>query len=244
MSDVPDPRGQRLQKVLARAGVASSRRKAEALIGAGRVTVNGAVATLGDRVPSGADVRVDGARVEVPAGRTVLVLHKPAGVVTTQHDPQGRPTVMDLVPASPGLHPVGRLDRDSEGLLLLTDDGELALRLTHPRYEHTKRYRAWCAHGTVDGASLARLRHGVELEDGVARADRARQEEGGCVIDLHEGRNRQVRRMLDAVGHPVVRLRRTRVGPIELGELEPGAWREATPEELRALGYDPESSGR
>ncbi len=243
MTDDQDGRGQRLQKVLARAGAASSRRKAEALIEAGRVTVDGAVATLGDRVPRGADVRLDGKRVEVPAGRVVLVLHKPPGVVTTQNDPQGRPTVMDLVPASPGLHPVGRLDRDSEGVLLLTDDGELTLRLTHPRYEHTKRYRAWCAHGTVDGAALARLRHGIELEDGVARADRARPADGGCRIDLHEGRNRQVRRMLEAVGHPVVRLVRTRVGPVELGELEAGAWREATPEELRALGYDPEPSG-
>jgi 23S rRNA pseudouridine2605 synthase len=234
--------GDRLQKWLARAGAAPSRRKAEALIEAGRVRVDGAVARLGQRVPPGAEVRLDG-RVVTPhrAGR-VIVLHKPRGVVSTAHDPHGRPTVLQLVPDLPGLHPVGRLDRDSEGLLLLTDDGELTLRLTHPRYEHRKRYRAWCRDGAPDAEGLARLRRGVELEDGPARADRVRPAPGGVWIELHEGRNRQVRRMLEAVGRPVERLLRTRVGPFELGDLPVGAWRDARPEERRALGYDPNAN--
>jgi 23S rRNA pseudouridine2605 synthase len=234
--------GDRLQKWLARAGAAPSRRKAEALIEAGRVRIDGAVAQLGQRVPPGAEVRLDGRVVRPHRAGTVLVLHKPRGVVSTAHDPRGRPTVMQLVPDLPGLHPVGRLDRDSEGLLLLTDDGELTLRLTHPRYEHRKRYRAWCRGGPPDAEGLARLRRGVELDDGPARADRVRPAAGGVWIDLHEGRNRQVRRMLEAVDRPVERLLRTRVGPIELGDLPPGAWREARPEELRALGYDPGAS--
>lgn len=243
MSEPKAPAGERLQKVLARAGAAPSRRKAEALVEAGRVTVDGAVARLGDRVPPGAEVRLDGRPVVAPAGRTVLLLHKPAGVVTTTADPHGRPTVMSLVPGRPGLHPVGRLDLDSEGLLLLTDDGELTLRLTHPRYEHAKRYRVWCAEGTVDESALRRLRRGVELEDGPARADAARAAPGGCAIELHEGRNRQVRRMLEAVGYRVERLLRTHLSGVALGDLAPGAWREATPEELAALGYDPEANG-
>jgi 23S rRNA pseudouridine2605 synthase len=237
------PTGERLQKVLARAGAAPSRRKAEALVEAGRVTVDGAVARLGDRAPPGAEVRLDGRPVVAPTGRTVLLLHKPAGVVTTADDPQGRPTVTSLVPRRPGLHPVGRLDLDSEGLLLLTDDGDLTLRLTHPRYEHAKRYRVWCAEGTVDGAALRRLRRGVELHDGPARADAADTAPGGCTIELHEGRNRQVRRMLEAVGYTVERLLRTHVAGVELGDLAPGAWREATREELAGLGYDPEANG-
>lgn len=237
------PAGERVQKVLARAGAAPSRRKAEALIEAGRVTVDGVVARLGDRVPPGAEVRLDGRPVVAPPGRSVLLLHKPAGVVTTADDPQGRPTVMRLVPRRPGLHPVGRLDLDSEGLLLLTDDGDLTLRLTHPRYEHVKRYRVWCAEGPVDVGALRRLRRGVELEDGPARADAAHAAPGGCTIELHEGRNRQVRRMLAAVGYTVERLLRTHVSGVGLGDLAPGAWREATPEELARLGYDPEANG-
>lgn len=231
--------GDRLQKWLARAGAAPSRRKAEALIEAGRVTVDGEVAELGARVPGGAEVRLDGRPVAPPDTGTVLLLHKPAGVVATARDPQGRKTVMDLVPDLPGLHTVGRLDADSEGLLLLTDDGSLTLRLTHPRYEHRKRYRVWCRGGTLDGATLERLARGVRLDDGDARADRVRPAAGGAWIDLHEGRNRQVRRMFEAVGRPVERLLRTDVGPLRLGDLAPGAWRHATPEERTALGYDP-----
>ena len=166
--------GDRVQKWLARAGAAPSRRKAEALIEAGRVSVDGAVVELGARVPDGAEVRLDGRLVAPPSTGRVLILHKPAGVVTTLHDPHGRPTVMELVPHVPGLHPVGRLDLDSEGLLLLTDDGALTQRLTHPSFEHRKRYRVWCRGGTPDADARARLRRGVELDDGFARADRVR----------------------------------------------------------------------
>jgi 23S rRNA pseudouridine2605 synthase len=169
----------------------------------------------------------------------VLLLHKPRGVVTTAHDPRGRPTVLSLVPDLPGLHPVGRLDRDSEGLLLLTDDGELTLRLTHPRYEHRKRYRVWCREGTLAPAAATRLRRGVRLEDGPARADRVDPSPGGCRIEVHEGRKRQVRRMLAAVGYHVERLLRTHVAGLALGDLPPGAWREASDEERAALGYAP-----
>lgn len=231
--------GDRVQKWLARAGAAPSRRKAEGLIAAGRVTVDGRTVSLGDRVPAGGEVRLDGRIVAPPATGRVLLLHKPAGVVTTVRDPQGRPTVMDLVPAVAGLHPVGRLDLDSEGLLLLTDDGALTQRLTHPSFEHRKRYRVWCRGGTPDGAALERLSRGVELDDGPARADRVRAADGGAWIDLHEGRTRQVRRMFDAVGWPVERLLRTRVGPVQLGDLPAGAWRDARPGERRGLGYDP-----
>jgi 23S rRNA pseudouridine2605 synthase len=237
----PSLEGERLQKLLARAGAAPSRRKAEALIEAGRVTVDGRIARLGQRARPGADVRLDGRPVARPRVGTVLLLHKPAGVVTTAHDPQGRPTVFSLVPDLPGLHPVGRLDLDSEGLLLLTDDGELTQRLTHPRFEHRKRYRAWCREGTLSATAAARLRRGVRLEDGMARADRIEPAPGGCEIALHEGRKRQVRRMLAAVGYRVERLVRTDVAGIELGGLPVGAWREATPEELRALGYAPDT---
>jgi 23S rRNA pseudouridine2605 synthase len=136
---------------------------------------------------------------------------------------------------------VGRLDLDSEGLLLLTDDGDLTQRLTHPRFEHRKRYRAWCRGGTLSTDAAGRLRQGVRLEDGAARADRVEPAPGGCVIDVHEGRKRQVRRMLAAVGFEVQRLLRTEVAGIELGDLPEGAWREATPEERRALGYAPDT---
>ncbi len=231
--------GERLQRFLARAGVAPSRRKAEAWIEAGRVTVDGAVATLGAKVPTGAEVRVDGTRVERAHGRpTVLLLHKPAGVLSAASDDRGRTTVLELAPRVPGLHPVGRLDLDSEGLILLTDDGDLTQRLTHPRYEHAKRYRVRCRQGTVDEGALGRLARGVRLDDGLARADAVRPAPGGCALVLHEGRNRQVRRMLAAVGYDVTRLLRTGVADLRLGSLKPGEWREATEEERRTLGYD------
>ena len=237
--------GERLQQVLARAGAAPSRRKAEALIDAGRVTIDGAVAELGARVPPGAEVRLDGAEVQAADGPVVFLLHKPAGVVSTAHDPQGRPTVLGLVPRVPGLHTVGRLDMESEGLLLLTNDGELTLRLTHPRYGHHKRYRVWCRQGTLREPTLEKLRGGVDLDDGLAVADVAVAAPGGCVVEIHEGRNRQVRRMLQAVGQHVTRLLRTRQGDIDLGDLAAGAWREPTPAEWSALGYDrPDASGR
>jgi 23S rRNA pseudouridine2605 synthase len=232
------PPGERVQKLLARAGVAS-RRAAEALIAAGRVLVDGVPATLGQRVPPGAEVRVDGRVVVLPERERTFALHKPRGVVTTASDEHGRRTVLDLVPRVPGLHPVGRLDRDSEGLLILTTDGELTLRLTHPRYGQRKTYRVWCREGTVPGPALARLRRGVELHDGPARALAARAAPGGAVVVLQEGRKRQLRRMLAAVGLEVTRLLRTRVGDLPLGSLAPGAYLELGPRDVLRLGYTP-----
>lgn len=202
---------------------------------AGRVAVNGRVATLGERARPEDEVTVDGEPVVRRREHVTYLLHKPVGVVSTASDERGRTTVLDLVPPEPGLHPVGRLDRDSEGLLLLTTDGDLTLRLSHPRYGFDKEYRAWCAQGTVDAASLRRLQEGIELEDGPARALRARPAPGGCVVVLGEGRNREVRRMLEAVGYEVVRLVRVRLGPLRLGELASGAYRRLGPRELARL---------
>ena len=226
--------GERLQKVLARAGVAS-RRHAEVWIRAGRVLVNGNVARLGDRVLPGDRVSVDGRPLERRTRHTTYLLNKPVGVLSTARDERGRPTVMGLVPDEPGLHPVGRLDLDSEGLLLLTTDGELTLLASHPRYGIDKEYRAWCAEGAVAAAALARLRRGVELEDGPARALEARAAPGGCSLVLTEGRNREVRRMLAAVGYTVTRLVRVRLGPLRLGELPSGAFRPVRDDELERL---------
>ncbi len=225
---------QRLQKLLARAGVAS-RRRAEDLIRAGRVTLNGRVAVLGDAAGPEDDVRLDGRRLSEPATSVTYALNKPRGYVTSVSDERGRPTVMDLVPNVPGLHPVGRLDLDSEGLLLLTTDGDLTLRLTHPRYEHEKEYRVWTDPELVGDAALAALTAGVVLDDGPAAAASARRARGGAVIVLREGRKRQVRRMLAAVGHEVVRLERTRVAGLELGDLAPGAFRALSAEEAALL---------
>ena len=237
-----DPRAptepERLQRFLARAGIAS-RRKAEDLITAGRVSVDGVVAVLGQKVAPGQRVRLDGALVIGRTEHRTFALHKPAGVVTTAADERGRRTVLDLLPAVPGLHPVGRLDLDSEGLLLLTTDGALTDRLTHPRYGHAKTYRVWCEGGALPRAACRRLEAGVELDDGPARALRARPAPGGAVVELGDGRKRQVRRMFDAVGHPVQRLLRTHVGGLALGDLPVGGHRELGPEDLRRLGYTP-----
>jgi 23S rRNA pseudouridine2605 synthase len=163
------------------------------------------------------------------------LLNKPAGVVTTASDPQGRPTVLELVPAEPRVFPVGRLDLETEGLLLLTNDGELANRIAHPSHGVDKEYLAE-VEGTPSRATLRRLREGVELEDGITAPAQAALVEPSLVrLTIHEGRNRQVRRMLDAVGHPVLRLIRTRIGPIADRKLAPGAWRELSPKELRAM---------
>jgi pseudouridine synthase len=231
--------------VLAHAGVAS-RRHAEALIDAGRVSVNGVVVRqLGARVdPERDDVRVDGRPLRPARVHTYLLLNKPAGTVTTASDPQGRRTVLDLLPAelrARRVYPVGRLDRDSEGLLLLTDDGELTLRLTHPRYALPKAYEA-LVEGQPSPAALRELGRGVRLPGDARPTAPARAWIAGAEgadtwvgLEIHEGRNRQVRRMLDAVGHPVRRLRRVRVGPLALGTLPPGAWRPVTAVEVAAL---------
>ena len=227
--------GERLQKVLAQRGY-GSRRVSEELIAAGRVRVNGQVARLGWRVLVDHDrVEVDGHPVSVKPGLVHYLLNKPAGVVTTSKDTHGRPTVMELVPAEPRVFPVGRLDADTEGLLLLTNDGELAHRLTHPSFGVDKEYLAQVVRPLNPGA-LRRLREGVELEDGRTAPAEASQPAPGLVrITIHEGRNRQVRRMLDAVGHPVERLVRVRIGPISDRRLPPGQWRSLTPDERRAL---------
>jgi 23S rRNA pseudouridine2605 synthase len=231
----PLPEGERLQKVLARVGI-GSRRVCEDLIAEERVRVNGEIAELGRRVDPDHDlVEVDGAPIGIRPGLVHYLLNKPAGVITTASDPQGRPTVIDLVPAEPRVFPVGRLDLDTEGLLLLTNDGELANRIAHPSHGVEKEYLAQ-VEGTPSRAALRSLREGIELDDGTTAPAEASLLDGGLVrLTIHEGRNRQVRRMLDAVGHPVVRLIRTRIGPISDRRLAPGAWRALEPRELRAL---------
>lgn len=258
----------RLQRFLARAGVAS-RRHAEELIVAGRVTVNGQVAELGSKVDPAADVvAFDGRVVEAPVGEaTTLMLHKPAGYVTTMDDPQGRLTVAELVPDVPGLYPVGRLDADTTGLLLFTTDGDLGQRLLHPRTHVRKQYLA-LVEGKLSEKDVRPLREGVLLEDGMTspaevemlvgkRRDEAMGAIGdgpgssgmvrrywgrgpkGCTVlevGLYEGRKRQVRRMLEAVGHPVIALHRASVAGLELGGLPRGQWRELTADEMALLG--------
>lgn len=223
---------ERLQKFLSQAGVAS-RRKAEALITAGAVTVNGVRAELGQRVEPEDDVRVDGVRATVQEHVTFL-LYKPAGVLSSVSDDRGRETVIDLLPPVPGLHPVGRLDLESEGLLLVTNDGDLTLRLTHPRFGHEKAYRVWCD-APLSKADLEALREGVVLDDGPAKAVSVRAAPGGCELVLREGRNRQVRRTLAALGKNVTRLLRTRVAHLTLAGLEPGSYRQLKGEELGPL---------
>lgn len=225
---------ERLQKRLARAGVAS-RRAAETMITAGRVTVNGQPATLGQSVTDADDIRVDGRLIESDAvQKRTFALYKPRGYVTTAADEFGRKNVLDAMPPIPGLHPVGRLDRDSEGLLLLTTDGDLTLTLTHPRYGHEKAYRAW-TEGQPSADTLEALLDGVKLEDGLARAVSASPATGGAFVVLGEGRKRQVRRMLEAVGHPVTRLMRYRVGGLWLGDLDVGEYRELAARDLHDL---------
>lgn len=231
--------GERVQRLIARAGVAS-RRKAEELITARRVKINGRVAELGDRALPGDDVRVDGKQLHVSDDHVTYVLNKPAGYVTTARDERGRATVFDLLPPTPGLHSVGRLDRESEGLLVLTTDGDLTLKLTHPRYELEKEYRVWTKQGRVDPAALKRLLGGVELEDGHAAAKSARPAPGGAYVVLTEGRKREVRRLFKALGYSVERLVRVRAGGLKLGDLAVGGFRELTQKELRALGYNPD----
>jgi 23S rRNA pseudouridine2605 synthase len=244
---------ERLQKVLAHAGVAS-RRACEEIIRQGRVQVNGQVVTeMGTKVDPHRDaIRVDGKPISDPAEKVYLILNKPPGYISTARDPWGRPTVLDLVPHQERLYPVGRLDAESEGLLLLTNDGELTHRLTHPRYEHEKEYLVRVK-GHPQEAVLSQLRRGVDLEEGrtaPAQVSRASRKEGletpldttWLRIVLHEGRKRQIRRMCAAVGHPVQRLIRVRMGPIELGDLPVGGYRSLSAKETRRLQLS--SSGK
>lgn len=227
--------GERLQKVLAAAGF-GSRRACEELIVEGRVTVDGVAAVLGQRVDlEAAAVAVDGVPVSIRPGLVYYLLNKPRGVVSTAADTHGRPTVLGLVPNEPRVFPVGRLDADTEGLLLLTNDGDLAHRLTHPSFGVEKEYLAE-VEGLPTAGELRRLRTGVMLDDGMTAPARASAVPPRAVrITIHEGRNRQVRRMCAAVGHPVVRLVRTRIGPLADRSLRPGEWRALTTAEVRAL---------
>jgi len=227
----------RLNAYLARAGVAS-RRKADDLIKAGRVLVNGEPGQLNTFVEATDRVEVDGREV-AKQKLAHLLLHKPAGVVTTAHDPQGRPTVVQLVPNEPRVVPVGRLDADTTGALLLTNDGALAHRLAHPRYGVEKVYEVE-VEGEPDDDVVRRLADGVQLEDGLTAPARARRLRRNRIeLTLHEGRNRQVKRMLEAVGHRVTRLHRSAYAGLTLEGLEPGAWRELEPSEIERLRTEP-----
>ena len=249
---------ERLQKILSQAGVAS-RRASERLMLDGRVTVNGvAVRELGTRADAVRDdIRVDGRRIAVVERHRYILLNKPRGYVTTRSDPERRPTVIDLVGVRDYVYPVGRLDFESEGLLILTNDGELAARLTHPRHGVTRVYEARVL-GVPDARDLERLARGIRIEGrrtaparialvkrapGIAPARKATQGTATLEISLHEGRNRQVRRMCEAIGHPVMRLRRVAIGPIRDPRLKVGEWRELTPQEIRKLMDRPARPG-
>jgi 23S rRNA pseudouridine2605 synthase len=234
-SPAPLSTGERLQKVLARAGV-GSRRVCEELITDGRVTVNGEVPVLGRRVDSAVDlVELDGVPLPVRPGLVHYLLNKPAGVVSTAEDTHGRPTVISLVPDEPRVYPVGRLDMDSEGLLVLTNDGELTYRLTHPSFGVPKEYLVH-VEGEPSSGAVRRLRDGVELDDGPTAPARVAVVAPSLLrIVIHEGRNRQIRRMCEVVGHPVLRLVRTRIGPITDPSLGPGSYRTLSFDEVRSL---------
>lgn len=241
MSDPHVPGGQRLQKVMAHAGV-GSRRVCEDLIARGRVTVDGQVVTsLGTRIdPATAVLHVDGTRVQLDASKVTLALYKPPGVVSTMVDERGRPALAQYVADRPErLFHIGRLDRDTEGVILLSNDGELAHRLMHPGYEIPKTYVA-IVKGRVEPWAARKLRRGIELEDGPARADRVTIKDSGPAgsiveITLHSGRNRIVRRIMEEVGHPVMELVRTKFGTVEAGRLKPGKTRVVAGSELGAL---------
>jgi len=230
---------ERLQKILSRAGVAS-RRGAEKIMGEGRVTVNGTtVRELGTKADAARDdIRVDGVRVRPAPEAVYFLLNKPKGVVTTRHDPEGRPTVMDLVPRVAGLFPVGRLDVTTEGLILLTNDGAFAERVAHPRYEVARVYQAK-VRGLPDAATLARLRSGVRVEGERLAVDDVRvlqaEKNAWLELRLHEGKHHEIKRLLDAVGHPVSKLKRVALGPVTARGLEPGQFRSLAAHEVRAL---------
>lgn len=230
----------RLQKALAHAGVAS-RRQSEELIQQGRVTVNGRVITkLGTKVnPALDEIRVDGRRVRVTRSYAYILVNKPQGVLSTMKDSRGRRTLGDLVSVPTRMYPVGRLDANSQGLILLTDDGELANLLTHPRYRHEKEYRV-LVNGSPSDETLESWRHGILLDEkptAPAKVEVVRRDRQDTLlrIEIHEGRKRQIRRVADLLGHPVRELTRVRLGPLHLGTLQVGEWRYLTPQEIRSL---------
>jgi pseudouridine synthase len=229
----------RLQKLIAHSGL-TSRREAEALIKAGRVMVDGVLAHLGQKVtPDAVVVEVDGVRLPVRPDLAYYLINKPAGVVSTVSDPQGRPTVSDLVPSTPRTYPVGRLDVDSEGLLVLTNDGDLTQLLTHPRHGVSKTY-SLLVQGVPSEAEMSRLETGVDLDDGPAAALSARlvdssRSRGRLEVIMGEGRKREIRRMCEAIGYPVTKLFRTAIGPLKDPSLRSGTWRRLTIEEVRSL---------
>lgn len=238
MNTSHDDSGERLQKVLAQRGF-GSRRVCEEIIAEGRVTVNGEVAVLGRRVNVDVDiVAVDGNPVGVRPDLVYYLLHKPYNVITTVKDTHDRVTVVELVPSEPRVFPVGRLDLDSEGLIILTNDGELTHHLTHPSFGVEKEYlvHVRCGPDGVPETALNKLRRGVELDDGITSPAKVGQVQPGVLrIVIHEGRHRQVRRMCDAVGHEVNRLVRTRIGTLVDATLKPGEWRLLTTQEVRSL---------
>lgn len=241
MSDQHDPQGIRLQKVLAQAGIAS-RRGSEQLIADARVEVNGNLVTeLGTRVdPEQDTIRVDGARIPPPRRHLYLVLNKPRGFVSTMDDPEGRRNLSDLLGVKQQhLFHVGRLDTETEGLILLTNDGEFAHRMAHPSYQVSNTYLVE-VEGLLDNKTIRRLEKGLRLEDGPVKPDKVKlvtraENRSMLTISLHEGRNRVIRRMMDSVAHPVRQLSRTAIGPVRLGQLPSGESRELTREELGAL---------
>ncbi len=242
-----EPEPERLQKVLARAGL-GSRRAVEEMIQRGRIQVNGVTARLGQRVdPAKDEVKVDGSTVPLREDLVHFLLNKPVGVVSTADDPEGRPTVVEMVETDARIWPVGRLDIETEGAIILTNDGDLALRLTHPRYEVPKTYVAE-VQGSLGPKTARILARGVDLDDGTtapARVQILERGSSGSVVELvlTEGRNRQARRMLEVVGHPVRRLVRTAIGPLKLGRLKQGTYRRLSPLEVQLL-YRGSGSGQ
>ena len=232
---------QRVQKLMSAAGYCS-RRQAEELLRQGRVDVNGTIAALGDQADPETDlICVDGTPVSMVTEERVLLLNKPPGVISSCHDPQGRRTVLDLIPSDlrRGLHPVGRLDADSRGALLLSNQGDLTLRLTHPRYAHSKTYRVTVT-GTPDHSKLEQWRQGLELDGSHTlpadiRLIQSRKRNSVLEVILREGRNRQIRRIASLLGHPVVDLQRIAIGGLALGSTAEGCWRELSRQEWRSL---------
>ncbi len=234
---------ERLQKLLAQAGF-GSRRACEEIVAAGRVTLNGKIAKLGDKADPALDaIVVDGRRLKSASPHVYIILNKPRNVVTTNEDELGRKTVRDLVDYDGAVYPVGRLDADSEGLVLLTNDGEVANVLTHPRYEHDKEYLVFVK-GRPDVRVLAAWRRGVVLPDAErgyhtapARVEVVRHEGDGALLRvvMHEGRKRQIREVARLLGHPVQYLLRVRIGPIDMGDLKPGKWRFLNAKEIQSL---------